>query len=66
MVYENYRAALRRLRAPFDRYGHQRRVAKAVKLSRRARQRGSAEFEDGEDRQYTLICQNGSYILTRR
>ena len=31
-----------------------------------ARQRGSAEFEDDEDRQYTLIYQNGSYILTRR
>ncbi len=31
-----------------------------------ARQRGSAEFEDDEGRQYTLIYQNGSYILTRR
>ena len=31
-----------------------------------ARSRGSAEFEDDEDRQYTLIYQNGSYALLRR
>ncbi|MDP1629473.1 MAG: hypothetical protein Q8L57_02530 [bacterium] len=31
-----------------------------------ARLRGSAQFEDDEDRQYTLIYQNGVYVLTRR
>lgn len=31
-----------------------------------ARQRGSAQFEDDEDRQYTLLYQNGNYALARR
>lgn len=31
-----------------------------------ARSKGSAEFEDDEDRQFTLIYQNGSYVLVRR
>ncbi len=31
-----------------------------------ARIRGSAEFEDDKDRQYTLIHQNGVYTLARR
>lgn len=39
MVYENYRAALKRLQAPFDRHGHWRRVAKTLKLSAEARKR---------------------------
>lgn len=36
MVYENYAAAVKRLQAPFDRYAHWRKVAKALKLSKRA------------------------------
>ncbi len=39
MVYENYRAALRRLQAPFDRHAHWRRVARTLQLSRQASQR---------------------------
>ncbi len=31
-----------------------------------ARIRGSAEFEDDKDRQYTLTHQNGAYTLVRR
>lgn len=31
-----------------------------------ARQRKSVPFEDDEDRQYTLIYQNGVYTLVRR
>jgi len=31
-----------------------------------ARARGSAEFEDDEDRQFTLSHQNGTYTLIRR
>jgi len=31
-----------------------------------ARGHGSAKFEDDEDRQFTLIYQNGTYTLTRR
>lgn len=31
-----------------------------------ARMRGSAEFEDDEDRQYTLLYQGGTYTLIRR
>jgi hypothetical protein len=31
-----------------------------------ARQRGSAQFEDDEDRQYTLFYKEGNYILVRR
>jgi len=31
-----------------------------------ARMRGSAEFEDDEDRQYTLLYQSGTYTLIRR
>ncbi|RJQ36359.1 hypothetical protein C4552_03670 [Candidatus Parcubacteria bacterium] len=31
-----------------------------------ARTKGSAQFEDDEDRQYTLIYQNGAYALVRR
>lgn len=39
MVYENYWAAVKRLQAPFDRYAHWRRVARTIKLSRKACQR---------------------------
>lgn len=39
MVYENYTAALHRLQTPFDRYGHWRKVAKTLKLSRQAGRR---------------------------
>jgi len=39
MVYENYRACLRRLPAPFDKKEHWRRVAKTLKLSKSAYQR---------------------------
>ena len=31
-----------------------------------ARARGSAMFEDDEERQYTLIYQNGAYTMVRR
>ena len=31
-----------------------------------ARARGSANFEDDEDRQFTLVYQNGVYNLIRR
>ena len=31
-----------------------------------ARSRGSAEFEDHADRQFTLIYQNSAYTLVRR
>lgn len=31
-----------------------------------AKRRGSAEFEDRERHQYTLIYQNGAYVLVRR
>lgn len=31
-----------------------------------ARSKGSAEFEDDEERQFTLIYQNGSYVMVRR
>ena len=31
-----------------------------------ARMRGSAEFEDDEDRQYTLLYQGGAYTLLKR
>ncbi len=31
-----------------------------------ARQKGAAEFEDDEDRQYTLIYKAGNYTLVRR
>ena len=31
-----------------------------------AHSKGSAEFEDDEDRQFTLIYQNGSYVMVRR
>lgn len=31
-----------------------------------ARQRGSAQFEDDEDRQYTLFYKLGQYALVRR
>ncbi len=31
-----------------------------------ARLRGSAQFEDDQDRPYTLIYQNGVYVLTKR
>lgn len=31
-----------------------------------ARQRGSAPFEDDEDRQYTLFYKAGTYTLARR
>ncbi len=31
-----------------------------------ARSRGSAEFEDDEDRQYTLFYKGGIYTLARR
>lgn len=31
-----------------------------------ARARGSAQFEDDEERQYTLLYQNGAYALLRR
>jgi len=31
-----------------------------------AKRRGFAEFEDDEDRQFTLVYQNGAYIITRR
>ena len=31
-----------------------------------ARVRGSAQFEDDEDRQYTLFYQNNVYVLARR
>lgn len=31
-----------------------------------ARSRGSAEFEDDADRQFTLVYQNGAYTLVRR
>lgn len=31
-----------------------------------ARSRGQAQFEDDEDRQYTLIYQNGVFTLVRR
>jgi len=39
MVYENYRACLQRLQAPFNRYEHWRKVAKTIKLSKKACQR---------------------------
>lgn len=39
MVYEQYRAWLQRLRAPFNRYEHWRKVAKVLKLSKAASQR---------------------------
>jgi len=31
-----------------------------------ARQKGFAEFEDDEDRQYTLLYKDGNYTLVRR
>ena len=31
-----------------------------------ARTKGSAQFEDDHDRQYSLIHQNGAYVLVRR
>lgn len=31
-----------------------------------ARARGSAQFEDDEERQFTLTYQNGAYVLIRR
>ena len=31
-----------------------------------ARARGSAEFEDPSNRQFSLLYQNGAYALTRR
>lgn len=31
-----------------------------------AREHGSAEFEDDEDHQFTLLYQGGTYILVRR
>jgi len=33
---------------------------------KQARAHGSAEFEDDEDRQFTLSCQNDAYTLVRR
>lgn len=33
---------------------------------REARTRGSADFEDDKDRQFTLIYRDGVYTLTRR
>ena len=39
MVYENYRACLQRLQAPFNIYEHWRKVAKTLKLSKKACQR---------------------------
>jgi len=36
MVYEQYRAALKRLQAPFDRFAFWRKVAKTIKLSQKA------------------------------
>lgn len=36
MVYEPYRAALKRLQAPFDKAAHWRKVAKTLKLSKKA------------------------------
>jgi len=39
MVYEPYRVALKRLQAPFDRPSHWRKVAKTLKLSKKARLR---------------------------
>lgn len=31
-----------------------------------ARSKGQARFEDDEDRQYTIIYQNGVFVLVRR
>lgn len=31
-----------------------------------AKLKGSAQFEDDEDRQFTLVYQNGSYVIIRR
>jgi putative transposase len=39
MVYENYYRSLRHFQAPFNRWEHIRKTAKALKLSRRALQR---------------------------
>lgn len=39
MVFENYRACLQRLQAPFDKHEHWRRVAETLKLSKSACQR---------------------------
>ena len=36
MLYDNYRAALKRMQAPFDRAAHWRKTAKVLNLSRRA------------------------------
>ena len=36
MLYDNYRAAIQRMQAPFDRAAHWRRVAKTIKLSKKA------------------------------
>ena len=41
-------------------------MKEAKVFSDEARTHGSAEFEDRERRQYTLIYQNGSYVLVRR
>lgn len=56
---ENAREGIQYLRDDLD-------AREASVFFDQARQRGSAEFEDDEDRQYTLIYQNGSYVLTRR
>lgn len=39
MVYENHRACLQRLQAPFDKQEHRRKVAQTLNLSNKARQR---------------------------
>ena len=39
MLYDNYRAAIKRMRAPFDKATHWRKTAKVLKLSRKACQR---------------------------
>ena len=39
MVYENYAAAIKRMQAPFDKAAHWRKVAKTLKLSKKACQR---------------------------
>jgi transposase InsO family protein len=60
MVYENYAAALRRLQAPFDRYGHWRKVAKTLKLSREACRRLEwlIYYETAACRNASLACRH--------
>lgn len=56
---ENVREGINYLRDDLD-------INEAKVFFDQARVRGSAQFEDDEDRQYTLFYQNGAYTLARR